>query len=967
MRKFTYWLIGLAVIGIVIGSVLLLNNTREISLAAVENALVEPTLADTGGVDISSAFRFIFTDGVSANAVRRFLVVEPAVEFNFHQGLQAKEVLAVPVEPLQPGQIYRFALHTEAGTLRWAFQTKQEWRVEAAVPGMADVFVRPDSGLNIYFNQSIAPDFAELPHHFLVEPQVDGSFEQEGNCLRFIPEKELAPLTVYTVTLLAGLPSLSSDLTLAEDYSFAFETANTDGSAPQALWYVAALSVFTPEQHPAFDCDFFDRDNNMAARSADDPLDNTEPRLNVTLYRYPDAKAYAEDILLLRGTYPFWSHRGLYPQEADTSALTRLFTNELYALSVRGGYRLSWPSALPTGCYLLQASYRGQSRDIRFQISDLTAFLETSLQESLFWINRTEGIPAAGCQVTHINSGATGLTDEDGLLRLELAHDLSQLAVPEWLLTKKDVYLLRQGSSEFVLTDFFNTDTRRSQASVDIWQYTVLSQDTYNNGDTLDFWGYMRRRDNAEWEWNRVSVYICGVSAPKEPVWQGYAPLNGNIFHGSLPLPRLTPGQYELQIWQSGQMLISKGFAVEEGPLCLSEPVAGSDALLAGDKDFYALQEEYTLRVTGVNKDFAPCLFIKSGNGLKEALVERQGRHTAVFSRDDLGGAYWQAAAFGGGHYYITPCYSLLPETLSRSLHIEAEMAEGAALFTVKDAAGTAHTNVSLLAMIAPPGRLTEDMAAALYAPNRANGLLGRAYLPQRYPRPGDDTATWDKKAICFAALESDKNGRAELELPDSLPLGEWRLYIWAVVDDDLPLAAHTQIPLDTGAKDDRDAPPLKTEGEWLFISGSARLQAMELLELSRGAAGGGIKERWAALYADGILAKVLPEYIKPATDDVLPDWNEYQDTDGGLLQQAGACADMFLSLQAAALEGRGTDICDKAALTRYFKAYAIIPPSQTDRAMALAALAILGQPVLQEIKLTLAGEDLPPLVRTCL
>ena len=978
MRKFTYWLVGLAIIGIAIGAVLLLNNIREIPSSSAENARCEPTLADAGGVDISSAFRFTFAGDVSAHAVRRSLSVEPDIELNFHQGLQAKEVLTVPVEPLQPGQIYRFSLQTEAATIYWAFQTKQEWRVKESVPAYGDITVSPHSALEIYFNQSLSVDLETLPDFFATEPSITGRFEQAGNCLRFIPAEPLAALTIYTVTLAAGLPAANSDLSLAEEYGFTFETGNSDGSAYQALWSVNTLSSFSPEQFLVFNCDFFDlkdpapaeleeeSDEELEGETKDPiekPIEKLGPALNVTLYRYPDTKAYAEDILASLRQTPIWSCKGSFPQGADVSSLTSLFSQELNAQAMESGWRFSLPTTLPPDCYLLQASYRGQSRDIRFQISPLTAFIQTSLEESLFWVHTAQGGPAADCLITHINSGASGQTDEDGLLRLGLLHELIPLGALDQLFAKQDVYLLSHGLDELVLADFDNLNAKQLQAGADIWQYLVLNKDIYNSDDTLEFWGYMRRRDNMAWEWNRVTVYVCAAKGLTAPVLQGYAPLSGNIFYGSLQLPRLLPGPYELQIWQSGQVLISKSFTVQAAPERLNQITEENALSLGGDKDTYALNEEYTLNVEGAPFDADGYLFIKSGYGIKEALVGQEAQCSGVFSLDDLGGSYWRAVTFEKGRYTPTPFYNLLAESSSRALRIEAAVRERYIRFTVRDAAGNAPDKTALLAVIAPPGRSIEDTVAALYAPNRISSLFGWVYLPNSSEAP----ASWSKESLLFESLSTDKNGRAELELPANLPPGEWQLYAWAMADDSLPLAGSVQLPLAMAPAPDPVAPLIEEEAEWLFIGNNARVQAIEILCQALTVAGDDIEQYWSAIYAANILADLRPGALPPTIEETRFKWTDYQQPDGGISPRPAAPVDMLLSMLAASLEGQAVSVCDKAVLGSYLMERAMITPTLAERAMALAGLAALGQPILQEIKQMLGQEILPPATRACL
>ncbi|MCL1816942.1 MAG: hypothetical protein FWG43_05010 [Clostridiales bacterium] len=529
MRKLTYWLVGLAFIIIAIGAVLLLNNIREISGLMAHNASCEATLCDDDGVDISSAFRFSFAGGVSAHTVRRSLSVKPHVDLSYHQGLLSKEVLAVPIEPLQAGQVYKFALQTEKETLYWAFQTKTE----------------------------------EL-------------------------------LTIDS-------------------------------------------TVFSIDQ---------------------------------------------------------------------------------------------------------------------------------------------------------------------------------------------------------------------AQASADTWQYIVLSKDIYNSGDTLEFWGYMRHRDNTAWEWSRVSVYVFAAGLYAEPVLQGYAPLTGNIFYGSQLLPLLTPGHYELQIRQSGQLLIAKKFAVESA--------------------FYQDNSED----------------------------------------------------------------SFVTDNLAHKLDIELKIWESSIRFTVKDDMGNIPDKATVLAIIAKSGYLTEA----------ENG-----------------------EVFSFSSLELNKNGWGEIKLPENLPAGEWRLYVWAVADEEIPLAGTTQLPLVT-VPDDSTSELVETAPiKWLFVSSNRRVQAMEMLGQLMNSTTRGIEQSWAVLAARHYIQNFCGGALPQAEVNPRPSLSDFQLSDGALTSSSSAPADPMLSFLVASMEGQAVAICDKSALIRYLKSRILTTISPTERAMALSGLMALGQPVLQEIKLMLSQTGMPPEACACL
>lgn len=1001
MRKLTYWLVGLLLIGIATLAVLLLNNIREITWQAAENAVCEATVADQGGVDINSAFRFTFEGDVSANAVRRFLTVEPAVELNFHQGIQAREVLAVPVEPLQTGIIYHFRLATEREDLCWAFQTKQEWRVESSLPAHTTTAVDPDAVLAIYFNQSLSVDLAALADYLSISPAIDGYFEQEGACLRFVPQQPWAAATVYTVRLDAGLPAMSSDLTLAADYEFAFETAGVAGGVSVSGWDISVYKpCFLPSQAPSFTCNL----GAVTLPQASDAEQAAEgPKITTSLYRYADAAAYAAD-LLARQTYaPQWSMQGRYPQGASTEELTWLSLQEIAPqLQPYGSYSFSWPGALPPGCYLLKAIYQGQIRDVRFQVSGLTALVQAADDQSLVWAHDTaSGQPAADCAVTYINGGQEARADDNGLTRMALEHNLLALDAEGLLQVRQDIYVLRYGQQELVVEDIWPEPTA-GLGSTDIWQYLRLSQESYQSGDTLEFWGYMRRRDNSDWDWSRVSVYICAKDAPDQPVTQGYAPLTNNTFYGSVELPRLLPGEYQLQIWQSGQMLLAKSFVVDMSAIRAGDDTAliymrtgSDDFFLSSDKDTYALNESYTLKLAGGQN--GPVLFVKSGGGLREAVVETEALHYGLFGVEDYGGAYWQAVSFNGESYQITLPLSLKADSSVHALQVEMETqpnrgaGETTLGFTLRDVTGAVPAKTGLLALVAAPGLAEADILEALYAPNRLSGL---SLFPEPvmtletegWPAP---SAYTQGETLLFTPLEVDKNGRAELSL--TLPPGEWQVYAWAVADAALPLAGSATLVLG-GTTGQSVTPAVELSKDeatpyhaWatrydmsvgnshlirdglLFFSSTARVQAMELLWPPLFSANISAEQRLGSAYArmlwqrHGYAGYTLPPDATSAALGVL------QQADGGIAADENGSSELLFSMLTAALIRDGIKDFDAAALARYLQSRAASSAPVAERAMALAGLATLDKPVLQELKLLLAQVEQVPLVRTCL
>ena|GEM_PF-3180830 len=984
MYKLSYWLFGLLLIGIAIGAVLLLNNAQEIAWPAAENAVCEATVADIGGVDTNTAFRFTFEGDVRAQAVRRYLTVEPPLELNFHQGISAREVLAVPVEPLRPETVYRFVLATERETLAWAFQTKQALLVQGTNPAHTATAVDTAAMVEIYFNQSLPVDINAAADFAAIDPAIEGQFEQEGNCLRFVPAAPWAANTVYTLNLAAGLPVWGSDITLAKDHAFAFETAAIHGSAADTGWYIVSEPSYLPARAPAFSFYF------LEAR------DREGVKVNAALYRYADAAAYAAELLERENSAPSWSIQGQYPSGAALQGLTWLATQDIMLQpTADGNFRFNWPATLPIGCYLLQITYLRQSFDIRFQVSGMTAFAQAAQEQSLLWVHDALNGVAADCRITCINNGREAITDDDGLARIITARAYPTSYPNGSPHDRRDIYLLRFGNQELVVVDDIIADAD-TQANEDIWQYIVLNQQSYHSGDTLEFWGYIRRRDYSDWEWSRVTVHIYAPGAPTMPVLQSPAPIANNIFHGSIELPCLLDGLYELQIWQSGQMLMSRSFMVGDVQTPPPPPSgAGEGIRLSSDKDAYALNENYILSLEGLSPGNAGYLFLKSGNGLKEAVVEGEAMHHGLFAMEDYGGAYWQAVIFDGEQYQKTPQLSLAADSGAYALSIDidaysfsARPAGGSTIgLTVRDMSGNTVNKGALLVMAAAPQLPVENMPHTLYAPHRSSGLANQP--PPQNVLPNSAATTISAAPAFFGAVDLNRNGSAELQL--SLPPGEWQLYAWAVVDAALPLAGNTTLPLigppqapaatainPAAADSDNSYYSWATRYDMdmgnshfiheglLFFSSAERVQAMELL--------------WQTLFGDNITAG---QCLAGAYADLL--WQKYgygesilptdrkqdlralQQPGGGLAGPDNSSPDLWLSMLAAALAREGLYGIDTSALTRYlYDSIAGHTPPE-EKAMALAGLAALGEPVLQELKLLLSQPGQTVFSHACL
>ena len=104
---------------------------------------------------------------------------------------------------LEPGTVYRFLITDAAATTPYvlasfAFQTKTPVGVVQSIPRDQSTGVPVNTGIEFTFNQEGIQD---VEGHFQIEPTVPGRFEVHERVTVFVPQGELAPGTLYTVTV----------------------------------------------------------------------------------------------------------------------------------------------------------------------------------------------------------------------------------------------------------------------------------------------------------------------------------------------------------------------------------------------------------------------------------------------------------------------------------------------------------------------------------------------------------------------------------------------------------------------------------------------------------------------------------------------------------------------------------------------------------------------------------------------
>jgi len=522
-------------------------QAAELSVKAVE--------ADKYGIDPEKGFLLTSTIPLNENTVKTALKVTPSFPYRLVKQGKGLEYRIVPEEPLKANTVYTIAFDPEQADREdwsWAFQTKGDFRVLGSLPRPRSTYVPLNTGIEITFSHK-GFDLDQVKEYLTITPEVEGTLEKHDKTLVFVP-RELQPATVYTVTLRKGLPLRDSDLTLAEDYSFSFETEPaTEQQAAFSFTLYSSLTEFSSTDVPAFVAYFYR------------PVYQSEavglPAVEVALYHYPDYRAFQES-LAKKDRIPDWAYFAWngYREQLNPQFKIAEFQTEFVEIDAYSSC-IVFPNTLEPGYYSAEFKAGDCVRQVWFQVSDLAVYLAQGEQNSLIWaVDLRDNAPPANLQVVIPGKQLTVNGDESGvvLINRSLVSDA------------RDYALVKSERAEtLVPLQPWPEWYARSGKIQDYWKYLYLDRGIYQPEDTVHFWGVLapRNRGNGQTE-PVVTIELYGgdryfySGTEIAPILTQKVPVQSKVFQGQLKLPLLKPGYYYLEVKIDDTVVLSRGFEV---------------------------------------------------------------------------------------------------------------------------------------------------------------------------------------------------------------------------------------------------------------------------------------------------------------------------------------------------------------------------------------------------------------------
>lgn len=483
-----------------------------------------------------------------------------------------------PQDTLMTDSLYRFVVgDTENPYASFVFQTTSELLVKSVYPAERAVDVPTNTGVELVLSEAVAAGFIGMAQDYItIEPKTEGDFRlyPDGKTVVFVPKTGFAENTVYTITVKAGLPGISGNVTkdtLVSQFRTGVETSYHEKSIELQLQQ-KDLTVTTGEAAElSFFC-WYGREQKLSFNDA---------KLSIYAYRS------ASDCIEAMKTYQSEKAEYLYTEEPyryPTDGLTKVSET---TVKVKEPEEYSWRTelALPVldaGCYLVEVELSGsvsgkdfvKKEQAMLQVTDLLIYTENSNDTMLYWVNdiKTGVAEGAELQVTGFtyadmwNVGETGA--KDGFL------------APVKLVTNTDGVAIQnlkenEASAAFVLV---KAGTKEAYVCVRInepsegnlyYSYLYTDREKYFQNDTIRFFGILAPKavgtDLPETIWLKVSNAINPV--PVKVDENGY-------FEGSVSLDDGARWYLNLNFSDAeGNYIISKGISItdEQKPLYVTE------------------------------------------------------------------------------------------------------------------------------------------------------------------------------------------------------------------------------------------------------------------------------------------------------------------------------------------------------------------------------------------------------------
>lgn len=169
----------------------------------------------------------------------------------------------------------------------------------------------------------------------------------------------------------------------------------------------------------------------------------------MSLYQFATAADYEQILQEMLETKPSWSNCFTYLQGTSLSNTSLLNEYQVELDINANSATLTLPQSLSNGYYLLRCSYAGQSMDVLFAVSNISAYVQSYGNRTVFWIHDAESGQAVDVSITDESGFVVSSSSNNGIAIVERTGDaVYSLHVDDQLLLVMPYYQQQQINNE---------------------------------------------------------------------------------------------------------------------------------------------------------------------------------------------------------------------------------------------------------------------------------------------------------------------------------------------------------------------------------------------------------------------------------------------------------------------------------------------------------------------------------------
>ena len=389
------------------------------------------------------------TEKGSLEEVEKHLVIEPAINYRINQ--KSKDEYEVITKDIPSNQLININyVDNEVAENKWAFQSTKDLTISSIYPANNTSSISTNTTVEISFSY---PNVKDINKSVVIEPKIEGTFEQNGRVWILKPTKPLKKNQTYTITIKDDITNGDKKLLEGSKTTFSTHQEDEDDEYYKSIKYnsitVDDIATFRPSDKPMFRTD--------------------EKIAKVEMLKFNSNEDFRKYI----------SNETNYKYKSLGKVSFKKLDSELYTLN----------QTYKVGYYLLRA-YTGNGKldfSIPIQVNNLQAYLMASQNDFLVWTasgNKVQSNVPVSYEKNKVN------TDKDGIAVIKKYNDKNEKV--KYVKVGKDnpIYIgVSNEDAEQIPNAYLYTDRPlyKSTDDVQIFGYIPLKYFENSNISTKDF------------------------------------------------------------------------------------------------------------------------------------------------------------------------------------------------------------------------------------------------------------------------------------------------------------------------------------------------------------------------------------------------------------------------------------------------------------------------------------------------